>query len=287
MEDIFHLLENTFDKSVIFDLKKYLTMNKSRTYFIYSDYCLHDKNKPNDVVSFTISPYFEDFEKTSDYIEKIAKKDIKKVRNISDKFIEYMNKSRFFHISFVLKDTSGIIRGEKSDERKSVLETIKITKDMLKKWCNNTPENKEYYSKVIKKLNILQQEMGKKSANHKLYKDIKFVSFLAAYIAYKLTKEAVAEKVVWFSDRDKIVEAYNGIAHDLFSINHHSICYQNKLISEKTKLGLGIPDEGSTDLWYDAQNRMPDHLCGTLADWDTTNNKIKRTIIQHPFINFF
>ena len=58
MEEVLKVIEDTFCKSCINDLKKYIQENfHHKKWLMYSDYAIGDKNKPNDLISFTIMPY--------------------------------------------------------------------------------------------------------------------------------------------------------------------------------------------------------------------------------------
>ena len=55
MEDVIKILNDTFHKSAIEPLKDYIRTNSEHDkWLLYSDYCIGDKNKPNDVISFTL-----------------------------------------------------------------------------------------------------------------------------------------------------------------------------------------------------------------------------------------
>ncbi|NJO15675.1 MAG: hypothetical protein HC877_07990 [Thioploca sp.] len=58
MDEIIGFFKDTLEKFVIDDLQKYLTCNSyPNKFYIFSDYCLHDKNKTHDVLTCTIMPY--------------------------------------------------------------------------------------------------------------------------------------------------------------------------------------------------------------------------------------
>ena len=61
-------------------------------------------------------------------------------------------------------------------------------------------------------------------------------------------------------------------------MNHHSLCERDTINSSKTKILFGAPENGEDGkVWYDEMNRLPDHIAGTLADWDIDNNKSTKT----------
>ena len=227
----------TFNKSAIWDLRHYLTLNNhSRKFLIFSDYCIDDINKPNDVVTFTIMPHDEYIEDTKTTINGFTKKDIKSKSLVESKFLEYMNEPRFFHISYILTERRGVTQIEGLVQRDVVLAMIDNTLKMLDSWIVNTPSNAEYFKSIKNKLRTSKTAAQRKSANFKLLRDVITISMLAGVLAFLLTKEGSAEVVGWFSDRDKIIEVFDGIASDFYGLNHHSLCERSSINSSRTKL---------------------------------------------------
>ena len=273
MDRILKTLDDVLLKSTLNDFKKYVEHNQpGRKFMIYSDYCIGDRHKVNDVVSFTIMPYdnFPDVEKR--IIKSLAPKDLKKTNQIAPDFIEYLKDARLFHISFLLKSRKGITHSDELDQHQVVSARLDGTIEMLQAWCINTPTNAQYFESIIKKLERVKREMSKRSANFRLFRDITLIPLLAGYLAYLLTKEAKAEIVGWFSDRDCIVEALDGVAECFFHLSHHSLCERNNLPSSSTKIVYGIQRDETGGVWYDEQNRLPDYIAGTLADWNIEKN---------------
>ncbi|MDA0107853.1 hypothetical protein OH456_06845 [Vibrio sp. La 4.2.2] len=274
MEYVMGVLDDTFNKSSLGCFQDYVRANsRYKKFLIFSDYCLHDKNKPNDVVSFTIVPYDEYPEILKKKIRELAPRDIKKTRKVNPEFINYLNQNRFFHVSFILGSRGGLTKNCSMKEVDYINESIDVTKSMLNDWAINTPSNREYFDSIVKKLNYLKNEQNKKSPNRKLLRDVLLVPMLASYLAYLLTKEAQASIIGWFSDRDKIIESYNEIAYDFFHINHHSFCEKAGINSSDSQIVVGQPTCSEGGMWYDAQNRLPDHIAGTIADWSLPDNK--------------
>ncbi|MGR8935973.1 MAG: hypothetical protein ACU837_16570, partial [Gammaproteobacteria bacterium] len=175
MEWIINAIDKTMQQSLLQDFKFYLQANNFKEFIIYSDYCLDDREKPNDVATFTIAPACSIFPNVVDRIEEIIPKDTKDQPRISEEAVNLLRSKLFFHINFWITDIRGVTAHK----------------------------------------NITDQEVALESIDGRL----------AGYIAYMLTSEAEAETVAWFSDRDKIIEAYdNYIANDLFEITHTGLC---------------------------------------------------------------
>ena len=104
------------------------------------------------------------------------------------------------------------------------------------------------------------------------------INLLAAFTAYLLCKEANVEIIGWFSDRDDIINSFQGIVFDLYSMNHHGLCERDNISDSKIKLVIGDPTQNGRNnkMWYDELNRVPDFITGTLSDYDFSNNIVSK-----------
>ncbi len=274
MEEILTVLEDTFCKSTISDLMNFIQKNShQKKWLMYSDYVIGDRNKPNDVASFTIMPYDDYPDIIKDRILSIAPSDIKSKKSVSPDFIAYLKEKRLFHINFILGSRKGLIYSNELSKEAAIMTSLSHTTSMLDKWCKNTPNNSKYFTKIKKKIAIAKNQMSKKSANYALFCDVMLVALLAGYISYVFTKYNNSEIFRWFSDRDKIIDAYDMLIADQFAMNHHGLCERDSIDSSKTSVVFGVPESGENGkLWYDEMNRLPDHITGTIADWDINNN---------------
>lgn len=272
MEEFFKTLENTINKSSIIEFRNYLkNFSSPAKWIIVSDYCIHDKSKPNDVMTFVIIPYVIDIFDFQKYIRTIAKSDLKHSNQIDDRFISLYKSGLFFSISFVLTKDNII---NNLVDKDTILRTLKKEKEMLESWIVNTPNNANHYKDIIKKLNKVEQEANRKTFNLSLFKDIVTVTFLASYIVYLLYKEANIEIVTWFSDRDKMTSAYDGIANDLYEIQTHCLITEKFGDNYKQFInGYGAENE-ENNLFYDDLNRIADYICGGIADHNIENNQV-------------
>ncbi|MGR8934878.1 MAG: hypothetical protein ACU837_10890, partial [Gammaproteobacteria bacterium] len=72
-----------------------------------------------------------------------------------------------------------------------------------------------------------------------------------------------------------IIEAYdNYIANDLFEITHTGLCEAKNVEGLATKLGIGIQETDSNELWYDPLIRIPDYLAGALSSWNLSEDRV-------------
>ncbi len=277
MEDVFGVIEETINKSTIDDFRKYISNLTGHTkWLICSDYCIDDKNKPNDTATFTVLPYYRDILYIQKNITKYAPTDIKKTRSVKDEFINYHKSGIIYHFSVIFERKPNHVLGHYTKDFMCL--ALANTIEMLNKWIINTPSNKEYFVKVIVKANNLLQEMNKKSFNLKLLKQILIINFLASYIAYIISRETKVTNIAWFSDRDAILDSYQNIVVDLFGMNHHGLCERDKIDGSKIKIFIGKPDnkENENQMWYDELIRLPDFITGTLSDYNFAEHLVSK-----------
>jgi poly(3-hydroxyalkanoate) synthetase len=285
VDEIVDFFKDRFEKSIIGDLRKYIEDNNyPNKFYIFSDYCLHDRHKIHDVVTYTIMPYSPNINGEKTIIGHIAPKDIKHARKINPDFINYLKKSELFHISFLLGSRDYITKRDWIEPRDYIKESLE--KSMNEILTKNHCISKEYYNNLIKSFNNLKNEMVRKSSTIKLYRDIVLISLITAYIMYLLTKESNAIEIAWLSDRDKIVEAYSRITFDLCQYNHYAICIRNKVYTKDIKLIYAITEEGIS---YEEMNRIPDYIAGTLAEWNPDSQFVSKekfvTVLQSVIAN--
>lgn len=63
----------------------------SPKWMLYSDYCLDDKNKPNDVLTFVLIPFINEakYQELEKKINETQPVDIKHTKNINKEFMSY------------------------------------------------------------------------------------------------------------------------------------------------------------------------------------------------------
>ena len=237
MQKIFECLESTVNKSILEKfqnfLKQYPDVDK---WFMCSDYCIGDKNKKNDVITFVIYPYILNFDDWKKVINNLQKKDLKHTRLVSDQFCQFLNQGYCFSFSFILQKKN-YFDGWKRKEAGDML--IQTYINLTENWQITTPSNAENYKEMNKKLQKLRNESRKKNFNYSLFGRMMTICFLAGYLRYLLLREQKNIKLFsWLSDRDAIT---NWIKEEIF---------------------------------YDEMNRVADYICGTFADFDYTDGSV-------------
>ena len=276
MQGIISALDGTLQASVAEDLRRYLAVDRGTKFSIYSDYCLDDKHKPSKVASFSIIPYDHDLDAYPTFLNRIAPRDLKSTRLPKHAFLEHIAESRLFHVSFMFGTLKGITESSVGNSRAHIDAMLEETISMVQNWPRTTKQQRTYYDSLVRKLLAQRISLQRKSANLNLFRNSVIVSLLAAYLAYLLTRHANASIVGWFSDRDKIIDAWNGIAFDLFAMNHHALCERDAFDSAVTKLVVWRADCVHETYVTDAMNRIPDHLAGALASWSLETNTVQQ-----------
>lgn len=247
----------------------------SDKWLLYSDYCLDDKTKPNDVFTFILMPFpGEDGIKELESItDNCQPKDLKKSREVNQRYLRYLRNQPIFSFSFLIKERK-LLFGNTGEERvDSVVDVLNSIKDQFEIWLNNETDDrlKDHYSSIIKSLNK-EINATQQKRNVKNHIDMLLIAILGVhYTAYILNCIPNVEIFGWFPDRDKTNEICDGLIFDIF----HALLY-NKLKRGDFQFVTSRPDS-NTIPFYDKENRIADIVCGTLADYDITDNGISKT----------
>jgi len=263
------VVEETFNKSTKIVLENFLSIHKDiKKWMVFSDYVIDDKNK-NNVITFSFIPYILDFELFKKLINDLACKDLKNIKNIDEKFMLFLKDMPIFTFSFIIKGKKRICY---TQEKIFLINKFEKVIELFEYWIRFEPKNKEMYEESIKDFRILLNET-KSNKNLKIKKDIVIISVIASYLLFEFCRlHGNIEIIGWFSDRDKVVE-FGGkkfnfpILYNLANIYFHAF-YEN--LKQKPELVFGkILNEQS---WYDEFNRIPDYICGALADYNFDKN---------------
>lgn len=269
IEQIKLLLDDMFKKTTGDDFDKYMKSFFCTKWMLISDYCLDDKGKANDVITFSILPYYDSFENIKRTIDRIAPKDIKNTKTITSEFANFLKSNIVFHFSYVLgRKNENLLKDWSKEDVVAGLEEIKV---LLAKWKKNTPVNTTYYLEIEKRINIILSKMKSKGYNLKVLQRLLLTSFLAAYIGNKIIEKSESTEIIgWFSDRDALLTKHQNSASDFFHINLHGLSGN----SDAVKIVIGKPNDDSDDMWYDDLNKLPDYITGVVADWNLDENSI-------------
>ncbi|ECD7125800.1 hypothetical protein E4A03_19980, partial [Salmonella enterica subsp. enterica serovar Newport] len=265
--------DSTFNLSNHIKIENFFQKNKHiAKWMIFSDYVLHDKNKPNDVITFSIFPYTENFFELGKKIDLLSFKDTKKLKRINKEFISFINTSEILNLSILLSKERKL---DPLNEREMLKTRYKMAINQINVWIENQGEIK-HFRQLINNLKLILDELDKPGANLKAIRDIEIVSSLTAYIAFQISQEIKIDIIGWFSDRDamlsyKIAKFSKPMIYDLAFNTYNNLMYNiNEEYQEKFVFGL---PETEGRVWYDSYNRVPDLIAATLADYNYEEDK--------------
>ncbi len=252
------------------ELKIFFEENKGVSkWIICSDFVLNDKNKPNDVMTFSIIPYIYSFKEYMVKLKDIAPKDIKNCRNISNKFIKFFNEFPMLNISIILSKDRKL---DYIDEKNTLILKISNAIEMYDYWKITTPEHKELYKESIKNFTILRNELNKKCPNLRIIRDIDILATLTSYLAVRIVSLSNIKLLSWLPDRDAMLSFKKKhisipFVIDLINSYYYVLCSN----SMKTPFPKIIFDNDNQNIWYDELVKIPDLIAGTVADLDFKN----------------
>lgn len=287
----FDALFETFDKSGISDFRRFLNKNSDvRKWFISADFCLHDKERPNNVFAFSIIPCDKEFDEIKLEITNAIPKDWKKTKIISRDSIDLLSDERIFHIAFVLPKSPKVFgNGPGSDSISVARESVSITvRQLIEKGCSG---------ESLRRLQALKRETSSGSFNVRLLSDLYLLNDLFCFVTLLLAREREIEVVGWLPDRDNMTTWCGGVVFNL-GVEHlmglaeyygitvppggpcialptpagdNSVTEQE---SERSAIESPTREAKSSGMWFDELVRLPDYVAGILAAWDFKANEI-------------
>lgn len=240
---------------------------------IISDYCIHDNNKPNDVLSFSICPYPEELLFISSEIEKIMKKDIKHKKNISPQMINYIKQQKLiFTISYVIRNKNCVSIQKFKD---SINDYINKCKNIP----NKCPNNRLLHD--IKNLEKINTYLKKKKPDLNFIKGFFLIASLTAEIMEFLAISYGAKEINWISDRDPATLFKQGVIFELTRILYTQKIgkrrHNTHIFYTQLDKNMDIPLENALFIYpqklsFDNIIRFPDTITSTLASYDFEQN---------------
>lgn len=270
------LLDAYFDKEDMQrKIKSFLEESKgSKKWMLYSDYCLDDSNKSNDVVTFALVPFIseEHYCEMQHTIATLQPTDIKHTKFINTDLLTYLKGLPVLFFTFIL-DKRKLLFGETHEKRvDSIKSALAEMADGYEKWCD-TARNKEllsHYKKTAKLMRLKVRYMEEaKTPNVKLLGDVHLTAYLGAYVSYRVLESVDVEIFGWFSDRDNVISGEDNIIVPIFNCFLHNLWKGEK----QYQLCTMTPDQ-NVELFYEEFNRMADIVAGTMADYNLQDNVI-------------
>lgn len=230
-------------------------------WYILSDYCLFDKNKPSPTATFTICPFTSPSD-IGDYLSRKQFKDIKQLTKVPDEVLKTIRDDKFFFtISFVI---------EKNYLNFNDKDFLKIQENLKTYIKNNTsvPENQS----TVKHLKKLVEYMNQKNFNKKLVKNFHLIGFIVSHLIEFLVIKNNAKSVYWVSDRG----ALNNLAEG--AIFHYVNILQCSLLKGRAnpvKISYALEDENN-NFQFDGLIKYPDIITGTISSLNLKNKELDK-----------
>ena len=288
-------LKETLNKSTVKDLDNWFkSYPDDASWYVISDYCFGDKTKKNDTATFSILLNHDKLKNIKEYINAFAPKDIKSTRNIADGFIAYINSPVIFNVTFVIDRSTQYLKDYA--DVKNMKEFLPAFREVVQKIEMNSKFTDGYIPSVYKRLQSFEEDFTKKNFNAKLARQIYLVATFASLIFYFLTLLKRPSHIGWVSDRDAMVERYNGVIFDIayfMYLLEYSRCFVKKdnssiVIVDKPNF-IFLQHNGHSDNEYDELIRIPDYLAGTLADLDIEKKELSKkkfyTMLDQSIVN--
>jgi len=274
------LMDDVFTKTTTADLQNYyLALTRGiNKWTCYSDYCLDNPEKPNDVVCFTLMPYISDVDLLSAHIRSLAAVDIKNTNRVHEGFTTFLKEYPMINFSFIVNERIRLFGATHTEVKKYLLATFDFMRQQYIGWSIKQPEQKADYAVQIKKIDCVSKLLkdGKKV---KQIVDLMLVSFLGAFVSSHIIKENQIEIFGWLSDRDAMHEVCGHFSTDMFHYYLHGL-------SDAKPFRFVAARAGSSEKpFYEEMIRIPDYIAGALADFNMESKRISKdkfnTMLEH------
>lgn len=260
------VFQETFEKSAAQSLTRFLEAVPARKWMAFSDYAFYDKNKQADVFVLSLVPHIIGFKELSAHLQRLSFKDIKHLRKVNPKFIEYLRHAPIFNIAVLMQKDRRLVQ---VDEKGELLDFFSKMAALFEMWRESTPEGAPYYSLCLKDLKHLREQVHLGRASLRLVRDSILVASITGYVLFRIAQLTQAETIGWFSDRDSLLSYGSGKLHQplifqLLSTYYHLLCEKAGVPPGDNPV-LGNP-ENVGPVFYDSFLRVPDLIAATMAD---------------------
>ena len=169
-------------------------------------------------------------------------------------------------------------------------------KDFVKQIDSNSAFYEGFVESVLKRASAFQKDFGGKNFNAKLSRQIFLVATFVSLVFYYLNKIKEPSHIAWISDRDALIDRYDGFIYDLAYFMFLAECSSaiseadksKKIILDKPNFVFTVPEKTGKN-FYDELIRIPDYLAGTLADIDIDENEFSKdkyyAVLYHSLVN--
>ena len=257
----------TFGGKTRTTFREFLQANsKCQRWLMLSDYAFYDQNKNSDVATFTFVPLPlpSSFDDLVSRIQAAAPTDLKHSSQVRPEFISLIKDNPTFSVSVILDRERKMSAAENTDLKRD----LKMLRQMVETWKSRGDPTT--FPTIAKDLRTLGNALSRNGVNMRLVRDLMIVSNLAGYLAFQFQDVLLLAELTWATDRDSmhsflLPKCSNSLFHTLADLLSHSLCEREGLSTNFRRFTFETP-EPEGPLRYDALLRIPDLICGTLAD---------------------
>jgi hypothetical protein len=288
-------VKETFEKSALSEMKFWFSeIPDGAAWYVVSDYCYEDKTKKNDVFSFSILLNHDKLKNIQEYINAFAPKDIKSTKNVSSGFLKYINSPVIFNVTFVVDRKTKLLKDYAKKENMEMF--LPEFNDFVRMVDSYSSYKDGFIKSVLRRSYAFQASFKNKNFNAKISRKIYLLATFAGLIFHYLNKIKHPSHIAWISDRDALIERFDGFVYDLAYFMFVAEYYKEfpvtdngtKIVLDKPQFFFPIPPKSGANE-YDELIRIPDYLAGTLADLDIDANKFSKekyyTILHRSLVN--
>jgi len=265
------LLETLRKSSQADAIKHLISIPFGANWFLVSDFCLEDDNKVSDAIVFSCFAYHAEIPAVKEFVKRIQPTDLKRTSTVNNEFLAYIGSPVFFHNSLLLRKRDRFLRETLS--REIMAQQLQDLCKLIPSWKENSPGHEAYFDSVGKKLAEILHKCNAKGFSWKLLRKIFIVSSMAAVLTQELSKVKGAPMVFWISDRDAIVEKFDGVALDLMFAFLCLLSLDNDHAAQSTQVQmLNVPmvnfntsKKNSIDD-FEELIRVPDFIAGIVSE---------------------
>lgn len=253
-------------------------------WMMFSDYCLDDKSKANDVMTFVLMPYLseEKYLEMQEKIHSLQKVDIKNTSFVNKAFLSYLKSESVLIFSFVLTDRKRLFASGHTQCVQIVKNTLTRIRDCFENWKKTAVNHTilKYYDEAAKNVNKSLAKLNGKNPNIKMLNDILITALLGAYVSAKVLENLPIQVFGWFSDRDKVISGNDNIIMPIFTYFqfHFLGCRQFKPCAS-------TPDD-KIKPFFDDFNRIADVVTGAISDYNMEKDSITADKFNTVLENF-
>lgn len=284
MFELIKLLETVY-RTISADLEVWFQQfPEGLAWNVFSDYCIGDQNKPNDVFAFAIVLNHDTQANIEEYISAVAPSDIKGSRSTSEGLIQYLGCPVVFSISYLVERKSKLLRDFMTDD--NIIGALVDLRAVVMEMQAMLPDQAQYYGEVDKRLAGFEKEMRRRSRNSNLARQILLCAAFASVVCTHLAQKKKPKMVRWISDRDAIADRHDKVVFDLAFLYFHLHRMMSGQDALEPSFLFGLPGWDGINQ-YAEFIRLPDYLAGTLADIKLPEMTFSHAKFEPVFHNLF